>query len=229
MHGEDAVAASRQHNGGKRAREALLESPASALPPPADVMPRPDRREQPRPACPWPADDAAPPAICRRAVVTWLLGAAALPAYAVTPLPSPQGAVVLTISGKIAVTNAGSEAKFDMAMLEAFAQHSFVTRTPWYPGPMKFTGPLLRDVLDAVGAHGTTLRAFALNDYRVDLPFDDAVNIDVLVARLLNDRPMSVRDKGPLFIIYPFDSSLELRNALYYSRAAWQLKAIEVS
>jgi hypothetical protein len=39
---------------------------------------------------------------------------------------------------------------------------------------------------------------------------------------------MAVREKGPLFIIYPFDSAPELKNARYYSRSAWQLKAIEV-
>ena len=36
------------------------------------------------------------------------------------------------------------------------------------------------------------------------------------------------RDKGPLFTIYPFDAREELRNAIYYSRSAWQLRTIEV-
>jgi hypothetical protein len=113
-------------------------------------------------------------------------------------------------------------------MLEQMPQSSFTTKTPWYAQPRKFTGPLLRDVLAAAGAHGTTLRALALNDYRVDIPFADAQLHDVVLARLLDDRPMPVRDKGPLFIIYPFDSKPELRNAVYYSRSAWQLKAVEV-
>jgi hypothetical protein len=72
------------------------------------------------------------------------------------------------------------------------------------------------------------VRAIALNDYRVDLPFDDAQHFDVLLARLLDGQPMAVRDKGPLFIIYPFDSSAELRTTVYYSRSAWQLKSLEV-
>ena len=67
-----------------------------------------------------------------------------------------------------------------MAMLERLPQHSFVTRTPWYATPRKFTGPLLRDVLAACGAQGSNLRATALNDYRVDLPFEDAQRFDVL-------------------------------------------------
>jgi hypothetical protein len=136
--------------------------------------------------------------------------------------------VVLTVSGKVARPNDGTRAVFDMTMLEAMAQTSFTTRTPWYSQPRKFTGPLLRDVLAAAGAQGTTVRALALNDYRVDIPFEDSQQHDMVLARLLDDKPMPVRDKGPLFIIYPFDSKPELKNAVYYSRSAWQLKALDV-
>ena len=80
----------------------------------------------------------------------------------------------------------------------------------------------------ACGAMGSNLRATALNDYRVDLPFEDTQRFDVLLARLLDDKPMTVRDKGPLFIIYPFDSSAELRTTVYFSRSAWQLKMLEI-
>ncbi len=55
-----------------------------------------------------------------------------------------------------------------------------------------------------------------------------ALRRDVLVARLLDDRPMAVRDKGSLFVIYPFDARPELRSALYYGRSAWQLRTIDV-
>jgi hypothetical protein len=152
----------------------------------------------------------------------------ALPERAALALDRPSGPVVLTITGRVRQPNAGDRALFDMAMLERLPQHSFVTRTPWYPAAHKFTGPLLRDVLAACGAQGSNLRAFALNDYRVDLPFEDAQRHELLLARLFDDKPMAVRDKGPLFIIYPFDSSAELRTTVYYSRSAWQLKSIDV-
>jgi hypothetical protein len=154
--------------------------------------------------------------------------AAALPALPARALDAPTGPVVLTVFGRVRKPNAGGAAQFDMAMLEQLPQHSFVTRTPWYSNARKFTGPLLRDVLAACGAVGSNLRATALNDYRVDLPFDDVHRFDVVLARLLDDKPMSVREKGPLFIIYPFDASAELRTTVYYSRSAWQLKTLEV-
>ena len=143
-------------------------------------------------------------------------------------LDRPEGPVVLTVTGRVRKPNAGNTAQFDMAMLEQLPQQSFVTRTPWYSDPRRFTGPLLRDVLAACDAQGSNVRAIALNDYRVDLPFEDTQRFDVLLARLLDDKPMAVRDKGPLFIIYPFDSNPELRTTVYYSRSAWQLKTLQV-
>lgn len=165
----------------------------------------------------------------RRACLQRLAAAALVGvAGAARALEAPSGAVVLTLSGQLRSPNLGELAQFDMPMLERMPQTSFTTRTPWYTQPRAFTGPLLRDVLRAAGAHGTQLRARALNDYRVDIPFDDAQRFDLIVARLLDGAPMAVRDKGPLFVIYPFDALPELRNSVYYSRSAWQLRSIEV-
>ncbi|MCK6427152.1 MAG: hypothetical protein L6Q75_19000 [Burkholderiaceae bacterium] len=162
----------------------------------------------------------------RRALL--LAGLGSLLAGPVAALDRPRGRVILSIGGRIAVKNAGERAEFDMAMLAALPQHSFTTRTPWHEGPRKFTGPLLRDVLNAVGASGSTLQAVALNDYKVALPVADCRTYPVLLARLLDDQPMPVREKGPLFIVYPFDSDAALRSERYYSRSAWQLKHLEV-
>ncbi|MBT9493537.1 MAG: molybdopterin-dependent oxidoreductase [Paucibacter sp.] len=139
-------------------------------------------------------------------------------------LEAPSGAVVLTVNGG----GVSGEAKFDIAMLAALPQQSFKTKTPWYPAARKFTGPLLRDVLAAAGARGQVIEAIAINDYKVSIPIEDALQRNLIVARLLDDKPMTLRDKGPLFIIYPFDADESLRNSLYYSRAAWQLKALRV-
>jgi hypothetical protein len=143
-------------------------------------------------------------------------------------LDKPAGPVVLTISGKVAQANNGTQAQFDMKMLEKLPQKSFSTQTPWYPNPVTFTGPLLRDVLAAAGAKGNKIIAVALNDYKTEIPFDDATRHDVIVARLMNDRPMPVREKGPLFIIFPFDTKAELRSETYYNRSAWQLSTLQV-
>lgn len=162
----------------------------------------------------------------------FLVAASAMPVplpvfAAAAELDKPKGRVILTLSGLVERTNAPGKAEFDMDMLAALPQHSYTTQTPWYPQPRKFTGPLLRDVLAAAGTRGSKLLAVALNDYKVEIPAEDAQRRDVLMARLLDDKPMPVRDKGPLFIVYPFHTDEELRSERYYSRCAWQLKSLE--
>ncbi len=157
-------------------------------------------------------------------VATTLL-ALSLPALA---LPPAKGKVILTLSGKVAEKNTATAAEFDLAMLEHLPQQNFTTMTPWGKAPIKFTGPLLRDVLAAAKANGTTLKAMALNDYQTSIPLSDAQKFDVIVAHKMDGESIPVKTKGPLFIVYPYDSKDELKSTLYYERSAWQLKSIAV-
>lgn len=79
-----------------------------------------------------------------------------------------------------------------------------------------------------MGAEGEVIHALALNDYRMAIPVNDTHDYDVIVAHLMDGKPMPVRDKGPLFIIYPFDEKNKLHSLTYYSRSVWQLKALEI-
>jgi len=144
-------------------------------------------------------------------------------------LEAPAAVVVLTVRGALVQAGRDGKADFDMAMLERLPQRSITTETPWHSGARTFQGPLLREVLAAAGARGQTARLVALNDYSVDMPLDDARRYDVIVARQLDGKPMSVREKGPLFVMYPFDSQPQLRNAIYFSRCVWQLRSIELA
>lgn len=143
-------------------------------------------------------------------------------------LPEPKSRTVLTVNGLIGSTNGLGVARFDLAMLGSLPQRTIRTTTPWYPGITEFGGPLLADVLALVKATGTVIKASALNDYSVIIPVSDAVNHQVVLAITLNGKPMSVRDKGPVFIVYPFDTKEELRSTVYFERSIWQLKSIEL-
>ncbi len=143
-------------------------------------------------------------------------------------LPPAEGRVILTLSGRVAEKNTSNAAVFDLAMLEKLPQRSFTTLTPWYQQPVKFTGPLLRDVLAAAGAAGSVLKAVALNDYQTSIPIDDLTKHDVILAHRMNDSLIPIQTKGPLFIVYPYDSKKELQSPLYYERSAWQLKSLAI-
>ena len=143
-------------------------------------------------------------------------------------LPSPQGKVILTISGNIKATNLNDTAVFDMAMIEAIGLESFSTTTPWYNGPGKFEGVRVSKLLDLVGATGTTVTALALNDYKTDIPLDDFRKYPALMATKRDGAYMPVKDKGPLFIVYPYDSDITLKHQVYYARSAWQVARLIV-
>lgn len=153
--------------------------------------------------------------------------ASVMTASAALALDAPTGPVVLTVKGKIANTNAGDTAQFDLEMLEKLKGRKGQMETPWTTGKVTFEGPLLREILSAVGASGTSLKVRALNDYAAEVPAEDA-KLDTILATTLDGKPMSVRDKGPLMLVYPFDLDAGLYNEKYFSRSVWQIKEIEV-
>ena len=145
-----------------------------------------------------------------------------------TSLPQPSGRPILTIDGRIANSNGDGIARFDRSMLEALGTSGFETTTPWYSGPVRFDGVRMDRLLEAVGASGDRVVAYALNDYTTELPVSDFTTYGVLLALKRNGEYMPVRDKGPLFIVYPFDSRPELKHQRFYARSAWQLARINV-
>ena len=165
----------------------------------------------------------------RRRALHFLLACSSIgPFQPVAALPLASGKVVLTVSGRIGERNAAEQARFDIAMLEALPQHSFTTMTPWYKRPVRFSGPLLRDLLASVRASGSLVTAIALNDYKVLIPIEDARRFDLIVATRMDDQLIPVRTKGPLFVIYPFDHNPALQTTRYHERSIWQLRALEI-
>jgi len=127
---------------------------------------------------------------------------------------------VLTVDGAI---GKGPSVTFTMAQLDALAQSEIKTKTPWHDGAHVFTGPKLRLVLDTVAATGTNITAHALNDYAADLPVEDADKYGVILATRMDGELLSIRDKGPIFIIYPYDSDPILQHDVFYTRSVWQI------
>ncbi len=160
-------------------------------------------------------------------IILCLLGLL-LPTLAVATDRVPQGRVILEISGAITETNTDNAMRYDLAMLEALGTHEIVTATPWTEGTTTFQGVLARDLMADVGATGSTVAAVALNDYTVEIPFADFAAYDVIFALRKDGEILTVRDRGPLWVIYPWTDEPSLQNELFYSRSIWQLRALEV-
>ena len=111
--------------------------------------------------------------------------------------------------------------------LHNLVQHDLTTSSPWYEGKTTFRGPLLRDVLALANFKSDTIGAKAVNDYRITIPYEDVVKFNVVLAHTINGERLTIRTRGPLFVIYPFDKSADLRVSTYYARCIWQLIELE--
>ncbi len=163
-----------------------------------------------------------------RVLLSAFLCLVCLSAAGAVTIAKPQGKAILIISGNIANTNADGAAQFDRDMLEALGMETVETTTPWHDGRVRFEGVPLAKLMDVVGAKGSSITAVALNDYTSTIPMEDFRKFNVILAVKLDGKYMTVREKGPLFVIYPYDSDPELQKQTYYSRSAWQVARLIV-
>ena len=63
-------------------------------------------------------------------------------------------------------------------------------------------------------------------DYH-DLPLSDAKDDGPLLAYLMDGKTMSLRDKGPIWMVFPYDQNPDYRTEETYSRSIWQLLQID--
>ena len=143
-------------------------------------------------------------------------------------MDAPKGEIILTVTGNIHAHNNEDVAAYDLEMLKALPATEFTTSTIWTDGPQTFTGVELKTFLEMLDAHGDTIEATAINDYAVEIPMSDAVEGGAMLAYLSGGEEMSRRDKGPIWLVYPYDSNDDYRSETIYSRSIWQLDRLSV-
>lgn len=139
-------------------------------------------------------------------------------------------ALALDVDGEVRMTNNAAHTSFHFgeAQLLKLPSHSISTSTTWTP-KSTFTGPLLSDVLKAVGAYGSQIEIHTIDDYTCVVPVADAARYGVVLAYEMNGRRLKVSDFGPLFLIYPRDQyPLDLDGAAGDAKFAWQIKSMTI-
>lgn len=130
---------------------------------------------------------------------------------------------VTNAAGEMVVTEYSSDELLGMGAVEVKTENDFVDQMT------TFTGPLLRDLFpDAALSPEDTISVTALNDYSTNIPAKEALDYDVIVAVLMDGEVMSVRDKGPYWIIYPMSDHPELRDPGFNDRLIWQLSEVKL-
>lgn len=143
-------------------------------------------------------------------------------------LGTPVGPVILTVVGLDTERFPGGEVGFDVDMLRALGEVEMTTSTLWTDGAHVYTGVSLKTLVGVLGIEADLLKLHALNEYAVEFPVSEAYDDGPILAYLTDGAQMSVRDKGPIWLIYPFDADVKYRTDTAYSRSIWQLDRIEV-
>ena len=138
------------------------------------------------------------------------------------PALAADGAKVLTVEGRVD----GSSRSFSLPELEALGTEGLTTTTPWHDGTVTFEGVAFARLMEALKAKGETAEVTALNAYTIDIPVEDLIRNKAILALKRDGRYMPVSDKGPVFIVYPFDADPSLRTEVHYSRSVWQVRSI---
>ena len=134
------------------------------------------------------------------------------------------GDVLLTLTD----SDSGTVIEMTEADLLALEQFTVLTENEFVDGLVEFSGPLARDVVALLNKpEFESLTLTAINDYAVEVPIFDIVNYDVIFALSQNGVKFSVRDKGPIWVIYPMTDNAELQDRVYNDRLIWQLVRVD--
>lgn len=147
---------------------------------------------------------------------------------AVAQIPEHASPIILTVQSSTSDAEPSEDLQFDLGALEALGKTEVTTTTIWTDGVQRFEGVSLKVLLDMLNVTEGGIEVWAANDYLADIPITDAVENGPIIAYRLNGAEMSLREKGPLWLIYPYDSDPRYRSEVIYSRSVWQLDRLLV-
>lgn len=132
--------------------------------------------------------------------------------------------------GTLSMTNAkGETVRVSMTELMDLQATEINTSTQWTDGVQKFRGVAFDLLFDTYGLEAETVRVSALNDYNVMVPADVLRNDGAILAYQLNDAEMSVREKGPFWVIFPYDADERFNTDTYWAYSVWQVKSVDAA
>lgn len=153
-----------------------------------------------------------------------LAGLLLSPPSAPVAAQTPAG-IQVTDAGGVAVGNLSADA------IAALPTARIRTATPWSERA-DYEGPLLADVIRLAAGGGGALpgsvRLGAADDYTVRIPLADVERFRPILADRQDGRPLSLRTRGPYWLIFPFDDTPAIQNDIWYYRAIWQITRLSL-
>ena len=118
---------------------------------------------------------------------------------------------------------------FSREELSQLEQLSITTGNDFIDNVADFRGPSAHAVVDMIAHAGSSrVRMIAKNEYFVEIDIAELHKYGAILALEMDGKPLSRRNKGPIWLMYPLDSYPELQDSVYNSRLIWQLRTIEL-
>ncbi len=137
-------------------------------------------------------------------------------------------AVLASEAPTLAVSGPGiGERRIGLDELKRLGGTELRTSTPFTEGVKVFAGITGSQFVKATGVTGRDVHAEAVNGYKVVIPWAVFATDTLLIAYERDGKPMAVRDKGPFWIVFPFDAGPEFRTDTYKSYAIWSITRFE--
>lgn len=111
---------------------------------------------------------------------------------------------------------------------DAMEQTTIETTTNWTDGVNTFSGVSLKTLLEGHNATGTMLEMTAFDGHCVRMPIAEIDSHAPIVATRMNGEPLSEHEKGPYWIIFPYDFAAKYDSEIVCSRSIWQLDRLAV-
>lgn len=144
-------------------------------------------------------------------------------------IPEPESELVLTVLGKIGITNSDASIVMDTPTIEAVGVVEYDVHDPFEDRSIVYSGVLMSDLLKVwqVPDEVEMVRVTALNDYQIEIPISDFYTYPVLLALQADGDYMQPNYRGPAMLVYPMDD-FELDPISIKRRWIWQIKTIEL-
>ena len=162
----------------------------------------------------------------RRQAFGMILGGAAALSLPVRAVETSE--TLLTLRN-LRLSGAHGSILFDRAGLEEMPWQTVETGNPFVDHVATFRGPSAFGVASQIGHAGARqVRLIAANDYFTEVELSELDRFDAILAMEMNGRPLTLRDYGPIWVMYPLDLYSELQDSVYNSRLVTQLRVMEL-
>jgi hypothetical protein len=119
--------------------------------------------------------------------------------------------------------------QYTLSELLHLPQYEVRTNTPWTNEMHTYSGPYLEDVFALAGVRGNEITLYALDHYQISFNFESIKKYKPILALAVDSELLTVRTKGPIWVVLPLDDYSELNAALYHDYMIWQLVKINVN